>query len=273
MYSAMQSMQRPSSSNMAEELFSNIDTSNKGYIEQADLESAMSSLSDSSGMMSSEELFSALDSDSDGKITQDELAASFENAAAEMRVRGHGEMGPPPPPQEEDEGFTAEQLSEMASESDDTVMADLFSQLAENFDEADTNGDGKITHDEAMAFDQSVNGTDESQMKEPGPMGPPPEDPGFSQAELSEMASSTDDSMMADLFSQLAENFDEADANGDGVVTRDEAMAFEQSTDDSTESASQTVTQQADAQLMRTISALMKTYLDEGETSSFTASA
>ncbi len=153
MYGAMQSMQRPKPSEMAEDLFSSIDTSGKGYIEQTDLESAMSNLGDTSNMMSSDEMFSLLDSDGDGKVTQQEMTSSFEDIAAEMRVRTQGGMPPPPP--EEDEGLAQDQLSEMSESSEDSFMTDLFSQLADNFDEADSDGDGKVTREEAMNFQQN----------------------------------------------------------------------------------------------------------------------
>jgi len=41
-------------------------------------------------------------------------------------------------------------------ESGDSNMTDLFGQLAQNFDAADSNGDGKITHNEATAYQQAI---------------------------------------------------------------------------------------------------------------------
>ncbi len=155
MYSAMQSMQKSSASEMAEDVLSTLDSSGKGYIEQADLASAMSSFSNSDDMMSSEEMFSLLDSDGDGKVTQQELTSSFEDMAAEMRVRSQGGTPPPAPDgSSDDSGFTQKELTELAA-SEDSPMASLFSQLAESFDAADTNEDGTVSQQEAMAFQQS----------------------------------------------------------------------------------------------------------------------
>jgi len=50
------------------------------------------------------------------------------------------------------------------------------------------------------------------------------QDYGFNAAQLAEMAE--DDSPMSKLFSALADNFDEADIDDDGVIKREEAMAF-----------------------------------------------
>jgi Ca2+-binding EF-hand superfamily protein len=262
MYSTMQSMQKPSASEIAEDVFSTLDSSGKGYIEQADLASAMSSFSSSDDMMSSDEMFSLLDADGDGKVTQQELTSSFEDMAAEMRVRSQGGSPPPPP---EDEGLTAEQLAEMAESTGDTEMAKLFAQLAENFDEADVNGDGKVTHDEAMSYQSEQSGSEQTMAQGAMPPPPPPngsgDDSGFTQEELTEMAAS-EDSPMAGLFSQLAENFDAADTNEDGTVSQQEAMAFQQSAESSS-------TENSDnAQLMRVMAELMKTYANTDTTTS-----
>jgi Ca2+-binding EF-hand superfamily protein len=264
MYSTMQSMQKPSASEIAEDVFSTLDSSGKGYIEQADLASAMSSFSSSDDMMSSDEMFSLLDADGDGKVTQQELTSSFEDMAAEMRVRSQG-GSPPPPPPPEDEGLTAEQLAEMAESTGDTEMAKLFAQLAENFDEADVNGDGKVTHDEAMNYQSEQSGSEQTMAQGAMPPPPPPngsgDDSGFTQEELTEMAAS-EDSPMAGLFSQLAENFDAADTNEDGTVSQQEAMAFQQSAESSS-------TENSDnAQLMRVMAELMKTYANTDTTTS-----
>ncbi|QDF98999.1 hypothetical protein CJ010_21900 [Azoarcus sp. DD4] len=163
---------RPDSSRLSEDLFSALDTSSKGYLEQADFESAFSSLSiDDSDAASAEEVFKALDADSDGKLTQDEMSSSLQKLADELDSQFHqmrmeqggmgamGGMPPPPPPAGEDEGYTADELSSMASEigSTDSKMSGLMSSIAENFDEADANGDGRVTASEARAYDESQN--------------------------------------------------------------------------------------------------------------------
>jgi Ca2+-binding EF-hand superfamily protein len=140
----------------------------------------------------------------------------------------------PPPPrgdhsQKVDAGFSQEQLLEMAE--DDSEL----SALAESFDEADTDGDGVIKREEAMAFAEA-NGID---VPEP----PSSTDAGFNLEQLSEMAAT--DSELASLFSALADNFDEADSNGDGLVNREEAMIYAKNNDISFSSPGDTLSVKA----------------------------
>jgi hypothetical protein len=43
-------------------------------------------------------------------------------------------------------------MATSAAESGNTQAADLFSQLADNFDAADADGDGKVTFSESVAY-------------------------------------------------------------------------------------------------------------------------
>jgi len=161
-----QRRQRPDASTMAEDLFSKLDTTGKGYIEQSDLTSALSALSSTSSSGSSttsaSELFSQLDSDGDGKVTQDELTTSLKKLAESLdsqfdQMRMQGGMPPPPPPSEDDAGFTEEELTSQLAEigSTDTARAGLISNVVNNFDAADTNQDGKVSFQEAIAYDKA----------------------------------------------------------------------------------------------------------------------
>lgn len=172
----MQSLrQRPDPAKMAEELFSKLDTTGQGYISKTDLQSALdiasaSASSSSSSSSSADSLFSQLDADGDGKVTKQEftdtlkkLAEQLDNQFMSMRMRGGmqaGGMPPPPPPSQGDNkgGFTKDELSQQLSEigSSDSKRSDLISKIANNFDKADTDGDGKVSFKEAIAFDQSV---------------------------------------------------------------------------------------------------------------------
>lgn len=172
---------RPQSnaSEMASELFAKLDTKGQGYIQESDLESAMSGLSSSTGNASASEIFNTLDGNSDGKLTQSELTASLkqleENLNSQfdrMRMGGQGEQSgmppppPPPPPGGEGPDLTQSQLSDMASalSSVDSQASAMFSNLANNFDEADANGDGTVSATEAMAFNQASASTSASSM-------------------------------------------------------------------------------------------------------------
>ena len=162
-----QRRQRPDASTMAENLFSKLDTTGKGYIEQSDLTSALAGLSSTSSSgnsttTSASELFSQLDSDGDGKVTQDELTTSLQKLAESLdsqfdQMRVQGGMPPPPPPSEDDAGFTEEELTSQLAEigGTDTARAGLISNVVNNFDAADTNQDGKVSFQEAVAYDKA----------------------------------------------------------------------------------------------------------------------
>jgi len=159
-----QRRQKPDAATMAEDLFAKLDTSGKGYIEQSDLTSALSSTSSTSteGTASASEIFSQLDSDGDGKVTQDELKTSIQKLAESLdsqfdEMRMQAGMPPPPPPAESDAGFTEEELTDQLAEigSTDSARSSLISNVVNNFDAADTNEDGKVSFQEAIAYDKA----------------------------------------------------------------------------------------------------------------------
>ncbi|GHD78201.1 EF-hand domain-containing protein [Vogesella fluminis] len=159
-------MKRPDSEQMASEIFSKLDTDNQGYLEASDFGS------------DNEDLFAALDSDSDGKVSKSELSTRLKQLAEELdsqfnalRSQGMGGMmmaggrqGMPPPPAGggDDAGLEQEQLSAMAvdaSEAGDSVAAARFTALAENFDSADSNQDGKVSFAESIAYEEAQRGS------------------------------------------------------------------------------------------------------------------
>ncbi|MDA0190040.1 MAG: EF-hand domain-containing protein [Proteobacteria bacterium] len=163
---------RPDPARLAEDLFSRLDTKGQGYIEKSDLESAFAGISLSgsgSDSASVDEVFSQLDGDGDGKVTQDEMTSSMQKLAEEldsqfdqMRMASgmNGMGGPggmPPPPPRDDAGFSQDELESQLEEIGDTdsKRASLISNIVSNFDEADANGDGKVSFSEAMAYDRA----------------------------------------------------------------------------------------------------------------------
>ena len=178
--SGMRAMQRPDPAQMAENLFTQLDTSGQGYLQKADLQSALDKLSSSASSTSDsssnvDELFASLDADSDGKVTkneftdglkklQDSLEQQFQDGRMQMAMQaggmnGMGDMPPPPPAQGgNDEGFTKDELSSQLKEtgSSDSSRSSLISSIVQNFDKADTNSDGKVSFQEAMAYQQST---------------------------------------------------------------------------------------------------------------------
>lgn len=176
MMQGMRPVRRPDPAEMAENLFSKLDTSGQGYLEKADLEAAFSSLStETDNATDVDSLFTQLDSDSDGKVTKDEfssklqalaeqLDAQFQSMRMQVGMGGMGGMqGMPPPPPRDDTGFTQEELRSQLDEigETDSQRASLLSSVIENFDAADTDGDGKVTFKEAMAY-QEASGTENS---------------------------------------------------------------------------------------------------------------
>jgi Ca2+-binding EF-hand superfamily protein len=174
----MQGMQhrRPDPAQMAENLFAQLDTASQGYLQKADFQSAFDNLTTSETSATDvEALFSRLDSDSDGKVTQQEfsdqltkLAEQLDQQFQSMRMQGGmqaggmGGMPPPPPPPENDAGFTQEELQNQLKEigSTDSNRSSLISSIVENFEAADTDGDGKVSFREAMAYDQTSKASD-----------------------------------------------------------------------------------------------------------------
>ncbi|MGD8908847.1 MAG: EF-hand domain-containing protein [Chromatiales bacterium] len=182
-------MRKPDSDELAQQLFSKLDTSGQGYIEKSDLQSAFSNVSETSETSNLstdesdlDELFSQLDSDNDGKITEQELSDSLaqideqiNDLFSQMRMNEtQGQMMPPPPPppppegeaEMDDIGFTEEELTAQLEEigDSDSTRSTLIENILADFEAADTDGDGRVNLEEAMAFDQ----TNSDSSNEPG---------------------------------------------------------------------------------------------------------
>lgn len=166
MMQGMGRMQRQDPAKMAEELFSKLDTSGKGYIEQSDLQTALQSVP-ASGGASAEDVFASLDGDSDGKVTQQEMSDSikklsdaldnqFQNMRMSGAMAGMG-MGSGIQRGGDDAGLSQEDLtSQLASIGNaNSNRADMLSSLLDNFDQVDTDSNGKVSFDETRAYKQS----------------------------------------------------------------------------------------------------------------------
>jgi Ca2+-binding EF-hand superfamily protein len=236
-------------SKFAEELLTSMDSDSSGSVDSTEFSSAALKLSNADESTVNN-AFKALDSNGDSKISIDELTSML---SAQQSTAAAGSTPPPPPSSssstQTDTGYTADELTAMASEvsSTDSNLASLLSSVVANFSAADTNGDGKVTSAESMAYQQSTQQdtttsgtTDASKVAASGSMPPPPpppssstqEDTGYTKDELTAMASDTSstDSDLASLFDTLAQNFDAADSNGDGKVTSAEAKVYQDST-------------------------------------------
>lgn len=167
------------SSSQMSQLFSRLDSKSQGYLEKSDLVSAFSAISGTEDS-AAEELFAALDADSDGKVTESEFASTLsklqeelDSQFAQMRMQGMAGQGPqgmggmPPPPPPNDEGFTQEEQEAQLTEigDADSDRSSLIADIVSNFEAADSDGDGKVSFQEAMAYkdeQQSASGTEES---------------------------------------------------------------------------------------------------------------
>lgn len=274
----MSSLTSITSSSAASYLFSKIDTSGKGYINEEDLVTAFSSLTTTSDTSASS-VFSQLDSDSDGKITESEFTTSLTQLSEALNTqydqsRMQGAMPPPPPSSEEDEGFTEDELTSQLEEIGDTDSArsTLISSILENFDAADTDSDGKVSNTEAMAYaEENDIATASSTSTTTTSPTSSTSATGFTVEELTsqlEEIGSTD-SARSSLISSIVANFDEADTNQDGVVSNTEAMAYAESNDITTTASSDTSsssssdsgsTSVSDAQIYQQIMELMRAY-------------
>jgi len=126
----------PSAENLASQIFSNLDSGNKGYLSETDLENAFSSIGQtgstgqsgttSSSTSEADNLMKSLDTNADGKVSQDELAAALKQAfsghdrgqfAMRMAAQGMGPSasGDPDGDGDNDQGLTRDQLTQMAS--------------------------------------------------------------------------------------------------------------------------------------------------------------
>lgn len=291
--SAMMSgaMKRPDPAKMAEDLFSKLDTTGKGYIEKSDLQTALGNVSQSgssSSSTSADDMFSKMDSDGNGKVTKEEMSATIQKIASELdgqspRMRMQGDMPPPPPP-------GGAQGAQKSSSTDS-------SSSNQDIEPADANEDGTVSAKEAQAYAASQASSDTSstssadaqlmQMLAGGMPPPPPQeggqgDQGFTKDQLTSMSKdlSSTDSERSKVMSDVAANFDAADINGDGKVSGSEARTFEDSKNasgsgSSTDTSSTSSASNADAQFMKQMVQLLKSYgFDQTEESSgFSTSA
>ena len=270
-------------------LFSKIDTTSKGYIEESDLASAFSSItSTSSEDSSASDVFTQLDSDSDGKVTESEFSSGIQKLAEALdsqanQTRMEGAMPPPPPPPTEassDSGFTADELSEQLSEigDSDSARSTLISSVLENFDAADTNSDGKVSNSEAMSYAEANDiatpnstGSASSTSTAASTSSSSSATTGFTEDELTSQLSEigSSDPARSNLISSILENFDAADTNEDGTVSNTEAMAYAKeneistsnaSDSSSTSSGSQSDSNVADAKAYQQVMELMRAY-------------
>ncbi len=140
MMGGMNGMQLPDPSKMVDKLFSKLDTKGQGYIEKSDLQGAFDQAS--SKTPSAEDIFKALDGDGDGKVTKQEMSDSVRKLADQLIGQLQNMRM---------SGMSKSDVNGMA-ESATGSAAQKLTDLAENFDAADTNQDGNVSAQELMAY-------------------------------------------------------------------------------------------------------------------------
>lgn len=142
-FQIIQAANRPDpATQKADQLFSQLDAAGKGSLESADLESAFDKIA-AKATVKADQLFSKLDANSDGTVSKEEFSLSINRLAEQldqhyMRVRMHGE-----------------QVGKSFSQNE---LIGLASHVTKNFNNADRDGDGRISIKEAADFGK-VNST------------------------------------------------------------------------------------------------------------------
>ena len=162
-------------------------------------------------------------------------------------------------------------FSKIASDSSSSVADDVFAAL-------DSDSDGKVTESEFSTTLTKLQEELDSQFNQMrmqghgglGPQGmggmppppPPQNDSDFTKEELSsqleEIGSS--DSERSSFIANVVENFEAADADGDGKVTFAEAQAYNSTTESASDTATSTASTNADTQVMFKIMQLLHAY-------------
>ena len=263
--------QKAQTSSVVDKLFEKLDTKQQGFLDQNELQVTLSAnvSGNSTSSASADDMFSAMDADGDGKITKQELGNTLQslfdkmdNLAASMRVRGGGDKGNGDK-SGANEGFTKDQLTQMAQDtsSTDSKRSSFMSEIAANFEAADSNGDGKVNRDEAKTY-AKANGLEQGPQAAGGVQaaGGPQGAGGPSPVSGASDSSDTDSTATA--------STDPADTNGDGKVSAKEAVdyllaqlaATEDSSKTSNTNSSNSSKSDLDEKLSRQILQLVKTY-------------
>jgi len=235
-------------SSMVNSLFSRIDTSNQGYIDKAGLKTAFQEItsSDSDSSSSSvDAIFDKFDSDSDGKLTKTEMTDGMTKLAQELNNQfNQSRLTNGTNSLENTSGYTKDELTSLIDQvgDSDSKRTSLMSSIVSNFDKADTDGNGKVSNEEAMAYDKTL----QANATTTGSTDTTTSNTGYTKDELSALIEELGDtdSKRTSLMSSIVSNFDKADTDGDGKVSNAEAMAYDQST---SATSSTTTTAQAGA--------------------------
>lgn len=157
--------QRPDPAAMQQRLFEKIDGDGDGSVTAAEFSSfSQNAPALPEGVTAPS--FSDFDADSDGALSLSEFAEGSKALEAQLHsqfdsLRAAGGMPPPPPGGEGEQlGLSKSELSSLASalvDSNSTVSGKLTA-LAENFEAADSNQDGKVSIQELLVYQAEQDG-------------------------------------------------------------------------------------------------------------------
>jgi len=261
-YSSVKNTQKSDSSSLVDKLFAKLDTKQQGFVDKSELQAALTSTTaKATGSSSGDDLFAKMDADGDGKITKQEMGntldamlSQMDNLAAQMRV--HGAAGG----NQDDKGFSKDELVQIGQDTStgDSKRSAFMSKLADNFDKADSDGNGKITRDEAISYAKASGAGMGNTQAASGSAPPPPPagaPGGMGGADKTAGASTT----------AASSSTDPADTNDDGTVSASEALSYlltQLGSEDATTAGSINTSKEAklDEKIARQIMQLVQAY-------------
>lgn len=140
---------------LADELFSKLDSSGQGFVKKSDLEAAVKLGPDTAKRVSGQDidaLFTRFDADGDGKLTRQEFTDSVKRLADQLsqQLRMMDAQGAAA------NGFSQDELNSQLQQSGGTDKgANPLDATVRNFEQADSNGDGRLDVAEALNFANS----------------------------------------------------------------------------------------------------------------------
>lgn len=174
--SSMMSGKNEMATKFAEALLTSMDSDSSGSIDSVEFSDAALALSGSSDSSSIADAFSALDEDQNGALSLNELSSAMESTMSQEGTMAAGGRPPPPPrpPQEsssdsQESSYTEEELSALSDTTATTssVLSSLYETLSNNFDAADSNADGTVSTQEAMAYQEAIKETNAGGNQKP----------------------------------------------------------------------------------------------------------
>lgn len=143
------SIARTGTANVADALFTKLDTKQKGYINEADLKNAAAATGTDASK--SAEVFKQLDSDADGKVTKSELSVAVEKVGNQLDAQldqsrmDKASASAKPAAAGLPSGAGGGAPPAKSADSDSTSTTKYVAA-------ADTNGDGTVSADEEAAY-------------------------------------------------------------------------------------------------------------------------